>query len=120
MIMIRIRIMIIIIDIMIIIIIIIIVLVIITIIELIEKVDTIFWANVSQVNTCKQNVAFRNSSRDSAASGDSGDSPEMVQTGPVQPWVLHAPGAKMTVVCTNSFKSPHIHHRPPSVHLEPC
>ena len=30
------------------------------------------------------------------------DSPEMVQTGPVQPWVLHVPGAKMTVAYTNS------------------
>ena len=31
-------------------------------------------------------------------------SAEMQQTGPVRTYVLHAPGAKMTVVSTNSFK----------------
>ena len=54
--------------------------------------------------TCAQNLTFRNSSRDSEDSLDSGDSPEIVQTRPVRPWVLHAPGAKMTVVYTNSLK----------------
>ena len=32
------------------------------------------------------------------------DSAEMVQPEPVRAWVLHAPGAKMTVVYTNSLK----------------
>ena len=55
-------------------------------------------------HACSQKIASRNSSPDSGDSLDSGDSPEIVQTGPVWPWVLHAPGAKMTVVYTNSLK----------------
>ena len=53
-------------------------------------------------HACAQSIASRNSSADR---GDFGVSPEMVQTLPVWPWVPHAPGAKMTVVYTNSLKS---------------
>ena len=52
--------------------------------------------------TCAQKIASRNSCGDS---GDFPDSPEIFQTRPVRPWLLHAPGAKMTVVHTNSLKS---------------
>ena len=55
--------------------------------------------------TCAQNLTSQNSSGDSGDSEDSpdsADSPEMAQTGPVQPWVLHAPGAKMMVVYTKT------------------
>ena len=52
-------------------------------------------------SACLQNLTSRGSSADSA---NSADSAEMVQTGPVRAWVLHAPGAKMTVVYTNSLK----------------
>ena len=48
--------------------------------------------------TCAQKLTSWRSSPDSP------DSPEMVQTGLVWPWVLHASGAKMTVVYTNSLK----------------
>ena len=47
---------------------------------------------------CRQNLASQGSSANPP------DSAEMVQTGPVQTWVLHAPGAKVTVVYTNSLK----------------
>ena len=50
---------------------------------------------------CRQKMTSQASSADSA---NSADSAEMVQAGPVQAWVLHAPGAKMTVVYTNSLK----------------
>ena len=36
---------------------------------------------------------------------NSPNSAEMVHAGPLQTYVLHAPGAKMTVVYTNSLKS---------------
>ena len=58
-------------------------------------------------DACAQKIVSRNSSGDSVDSGDSADSAdsaEMVQTGPVWPWVLHAPGAKMMVVYRNSLK----------------
>ena len=49
-------------------------------------------------------------------SGDSRDFLEMVQSRPVWPWVLHALGAKMTIVYTSSFKLV-THSIAPSINL---
>ena len=53
---------------------------------------------------CHQNMTSWGSLADPPDSADPADSAEMVQTGPVRAWVLHALGAKMTVVCTNSLE----------------
>jgi hypothetical protein len=61
-----------------------------------------FYMQMGRISaTCTQDIASRNSCADSA---DSAFSPEMVQDGMVRPAFLHVPGAKMTVVYTNSLK----------------
>ena len=78
----------------------------------------VYWTSLSEqmgskYAACHQNIASRNSSTSSASSASSTSSTssaEMVQTGPVRTYVLHAPGAKMTVVYTNSFKIVCIFH----------
>ena len=65
----------------------------------------VYWTSLSEqmgskYAACHQNVVSRNSSTSSTSSASSA---EMVQTGPVRTYVLHAPGAKMTVVYTNSL-----------------
>ena len=61
-------------------------------------------------DACAQNLASWNSPADPADPPDPPDPPdrpdpaEMRHLGRVRPWVLHAPGARMTVVNTNSLK----------------
>ena len=45
-----------------------------------------------------------NSSVDAADPANPADPAKVVQARPVRTWVLHAPGAKMMVVYTNSLK----------------
>ena len=53
-------------------------------------------------DACAQNLASWNYPADPP---DRPDQAEMRHLGQVRPWVLHAPGARMTVVNTNSLKS---------------
>ena len=58
-------------------------------------------------DACRQNLASWNSHPDPADPADPPDRPdpaEMRYLGRVRPWVLHTPGARMTVVNTNSLK----------------
>ncbi len=63
--------------------------------------DPTFRGNVAKPPCLPTKYSLSELTPSSAASAASA---EMVQTGPVRTYVLHAPGAKMTVVHTNSLK----------------